>query len=388
MSSPRTRTNPARARGFSMIELMVGVVIGLIGIVIISQMYVVSEDRKRSATGASDTQVAGNLAIFSIERAGQMAGYGLSSPNLLNCTTVAYNSARPAGSQTMGFVIRPAWIEDGAAGAPDQITFMASGGSGVATLDGNVMNGPTASGAPFALTSVAGFTVGQLVIAAEPGRNCTLAEVTGIPAGTNTLQQSGGTYNTPGGAGIAYTSAGFVFAAGFKAFDGANPHRTPLSIQRFRIVNEALRAESFIPYIPAADSDGDGFSDYVIANGVVQMQALYGMDDGNNAATAAPNRFLVTNAVYAADDGIVDNYVTATPASAAAWRQMKAVRIAFLIRIGKLEREQVTTAAPTWNDGQSAFTMSNAADGTDWRNYRYRVYEVDIPMRNLLWTPS
>lgn len=366
-----------------MIELMVGVVIGLIGIVIISQMYAVSEDRKRSATGASDTQVAGNLALFSIERAARMAGYGLSSQSLLNCTTLAYNSARPTPAFT--FVIRPAWIENGAAGASDQITFMASGGSGVATLDGNALNGASASGAAFPLQSVAGFVVGSLVIAAEAAKNCTLAEVGAIPAGTNTLQQ-GGTFSQPGGSGVDYTGSAFLFGAGFKAFDAANPHRTPFSIQRFRIVNEALRAETLIPYAAANDSDNDGFSDFVIANGVVQMQALYGLDDGT--AAAGPNDFLVTNAVYAADDGIVDRFTTDTPASAAAWRQMKALRVAFLIRIGKWEREQVTTTAPTWNDGASAFTMTNAADGTDWRNYRYRVYEVDIPMRNMLWTTS
>jgi len=374
------------SRGFSMIELMVGVVIGLIGIVIISQMYAVSEDRKRSATGASDTQVAGNLAIFSIERAARMAGYGLSSASLLGCTTLAYNSGRSTPAFT--FVIRPAWIEDGAAGTPDQITFMASGGSGVATLDGNVLNGSAASGAAFPLQSVAGFIVGSLVIAAESAKNCTLTEVGGIPAGTNTLTQ-GGTYSQPGGSGVAYTGTAGLFNVGFKAFDAANPQRTPFSVQRFRIVNESLRAETLIPYSSATDTDGDGYSDLVIASGVVQMQALYGLDDGNNAATAAPNRYRVTNAVYAADDGIVDNFVTATPASTpAAWRQMKVVRVAFLIRIGKLEREQVTTAEPTWNDGLSTFTMANAADGTDWRNYRYRVYEVDIPMRNILWTPS
>jgi type IV pilus assembly protein PilW len=369
-----------------MIELMVGVVIGLIGIVIISQMYLVSEDRKRSATGASDTQVAGNLAIFSIERAARMAGYGLSNSLLLNCTTLAYNSARSTPS--FSFVIRPAWIEDGTTGAVDQITFMSSGGSGVATLDGNVFNGTSASGAAFPMQSVAGFVVGGLVIAAESAKNCTLAEVTQIPAGTNTLSQTGGTYNNPAGSGVAYTGSAYLFNVGFKAYDGGNPQRTPFSIQRFRVVNEALRAETLIPYSTATDSDADGFADYVIANGVVQMQALYGLDDGNGTATVAPNRYLVTNAVYAADDGIVDNFVTATPASAAAWRQMKVIRVAFLIRIGKWEKDQVTTTEPTWNDGLSSFTMTNALDGTDWRNYRYRVYEVDIPMRNMLWTPS
>jgi len=375
-----------REHGFSIIELMVGVVIGLIGMVVISQMYAVSEDRKRSTTGASDTQVAGNLAIFSIERAARMAGYGLSSSLLLNCTTLAHNNTR--ATPDFSFVIRPVWIEDGAAGAADQITIIAGGGSGVAMLEGNALNGSAASGADFPMQSVAGFAVNNLVIAAETSKDCSLAEVTAIPAGTNTLQHTGGNYNKGGGLGVAYGGSGFVFNVGYKAADGANPNRIPFSVQRFRIVNETLRAESLIPYSAAGDTDNDGYTDFPIASGVVQMQALYGMDDGNNTATSSPNRFLVTNAVYGADDGIVDNFVTATPATAAAWRQMKVMRVAFLIRIGKWERTAVTTAAPTWNDGASTFTMTNALDGTNWQNYRYRVYEVDIPVRNILWTPS
>ena len=30
--------------------------------------------------------------------------------------------------------------------------------------------------------------------------------------------------------------------------------------------------------------------------------------------------------------------------------------------------------------------MANLADGTDWRNYRYRVYETTVPLRNLIWS--
>jgi len=30
--------------------------------------------------------------------------------------------------------------------------------------------------------------------------------------------------------------------------------------------------------------------------------------------------------------------------------------------------------------------MFNAADGTDWHRYRYRVYETVVPLRNMIWS--
>ena len=44
----------------------------------------------------------------------------------------------------------------------------------------------------------------------------------------------------------------------------------------------------------------------------------------------------------------------------------------------------MTPAAPAWTGG--AFTMTNPADGTDWRFYRYRVYETIVPLRNMIWS--
>lgn len=365
-----------RALGFSLIELMVGVTIGLIGVTVIAQIYAVSEDRKRSTTGSSDAQVSGNISIFSMERAIRMSGYGLSSSLLLGCTTLAYNNTR--ATPDFSFVVRPVWIEDGAAGASDQITVMYSGASGVATLDGSQLNGSAASGANFPMQSVAGIVPTDLVIVAEAGKNCSLAEVSSIPGGTNELVHTGGAYNKAGGLGVAYSSAGYLFKVGTKAYDSANPNLTPFTVARFRVVNDVLRMESLIPYAAGSDTDNDGYSDFPIATGVVQLQALYGKDNGANTGH-------LTNAVYAADDGVLDGFDATTPATAADWRRTQVIRIALLVRIGKWERTAVTAVAPSWSGG--AFVMSNPADGTAWQNYRYRVYEVDVPIRNMIWVP-
>jgi type IV pilus assembly protein PilW len=67
------------------------------------------------------------------------------------------------------------------------------------------------------------------------------------------------------------------------------------------------------------------------------------------------------------------------------------VRVALLARSQQYEKLKVTTTAPSWTGG--SFTMSdlggtadtNPAGATNWRNYRYRVYEKTIPLRNVIW---
>lgn len=362
--------------GFTLVELLVGMMVGLIGIVVISQMYVASEGRKRSASGGSDAQVAGNLSMFSIERALRMAGYGLSNTLLLGCNTLAYNSARTTAD--FSFSIGPVTIEPNADGNSDRVTVMYSGSAGVALLDGNQFNASAASGGIFPMKTAVGYTIGDLVLAAESGKSCSLAEITGFS--TNDIQHTGGTYNKAGGLGVAYTSDAFLFNLGRKAYDSANANLSPFTVQRWRVSANRLNMESLIPYVAAADSNADDWSDYPLASGVAQMKALYGTDDGADNGT-------VPNTVFAPDDGIIDNWNTTAVTSATGWRRTRAVRIALLVRGGQYEKDIVTAAAPRWNDSATAFVMANLADGTDWRHYRYRVYEVDVPLRNIIWTP-
>jgi type IV pilus assembly protein PilW len=124
------------------------------------------------------------------------------------------------------------------------------------------------------------------------------------------------------------------------------------------------------------DSNGDGTNDPVeIADNVVTLQAEYGIDANN-------------------DGRIADNeWTTTDPATNAAWANVIAVRLGILARAGQFERTLVTTTVPSWSGGQFVITnldgsasSSSPTDPADnWRNYRYRVYETVIPLRNILW---
>ena len=80
-----------RESGFTIVELMVGVLIGLIAIVIMFQLFAVSEAQKRTTAGAGEAQQNGVTSLYLLQRDARMAGYGLYHPMLGCFTTGFYN---------------------------------------------------------------------------------------------------------------------------------------------------------------------------------------------------------------------------------------------------------------------------------------------------------
>src|SRR5258708_14578309 len=113
-------------RGFSMVELLVAMLIGLIGMIIIFQVFEVPESIKRSTTSGGDAQQNGAIALYSIERDFKNAGMGFNDTTFAGCDIVGYDNKRatpdfPPAGVTMK--LAPVFITSGAATtAPDQIT--------------------------------------------------------------------------------------------------------------------------------------------------------------------------------------------------------------------------------------------------------------------------
>jgi type IV pilus assembly protein PilW len=232
-----------------------------------------------------------------------------------------------------------------------------------------------------------GFAEGDIIIAAEAGKDCTLAQVSNLPTAsgltenvihnpgtytytdpvTGTQTQKDVRYNPsafPPGSGIAYTTNAKLFNV------GALPANNIYSVQNGQL---ALTQALFAASPPAATP---------LYDGVVQLQAQYGKDDGINNGT-------VTIPTYAAGDGIIDNFSDASPAAAAQWAQVFAVRLAVVVRSNLREKAdpdgvcRITTAAPSWAGG----AISLAAD-PNWQCYRYKVFQTVVPIRNMIWRPS
>ena len=103
-----------------------------------------------------------------------------------------------------------------------------------------------------------------------------------------------------------------------------------------------------------------------LASNVVSLRAQYGRD--TTAGTM---------------DGTVDAFDQTTPTNVCGWVRTRAVRMALVARSAQLEKDVVTAAAPAWaGSGTNAVDLS--ADAS-WQNYRYKVFETIVPMRNVAW---
>jgi type IV pilus assembly protein PilW len=372
-------TNRAAARsmlGMGLVEILVAMLIGLIGMVIITQVYSVSEERKRTTTGVGDAQITGNISMFTLERELRLAGFGMVSAaaNMLGCAAAAYDSSR--ASLTALPTMAPVRITVGASGAPDQVTIIY--GNSETAAEGSAFRA-AATSTTFPLKNAAGFQVGDIVVASEGG-NCAMAEITGFTASALNDAELGAaaaysytdihgttvnvtaTHNPPPGGLLGYTSSAMLFSLG----------RNPV-IRTYLVADDKLKTQTLFPYDATQDVGNDGWSDAEIADGVVQLKAQYGKDtDG---------------------DRIVDAWNTTTPSTTADWLQVRAVKVALVARSGQYEKTAVTADCVAagnpansvyWSGG--CFTLTNPADGTDWHNYRYRVYETVVPLRNMIWS--
>src|SRR2546426_9395790 len=86
---------PSRHRvsghGFSMVELLVAMLIGLIGMIIIFQVFQVSEGIKRSTTSGGDAQQNGVIALYTIQRDFKKAGMGFNDTRFVGWNILWYD---------------------------------------------------------------------------------------------------------------------------------------------------------------------------------------------------------------------------------------------------------------------------------------------------------
>ena len=71
--------------GFSLVELMVGLTIGLIVILVVTQTLAIFEGQKRTTASGADAQQSGLMGLFAIEQDVRMAGAGFNSIPTFSC---------------------------------------------------------------------------------------------------------------------------------------------------------------------------------------------------------------------------------------------------------------------------------------------------------------
>jgi len=385
--SIRNRFPPrARQAGFSLIELMVAVVVSLIGTIVIFQVFGIFEGQKRTTTSAGDAQQSGLLALVSLERDARMGGFGLSYAPLLGCNVVAYDST---GARDFTFPLLPLQITDGAAGGPDTVTF--SYGSSNTLVAPTKLTINSAVGALFSkIDTPYGYRVNDLVVIGEVGKNCSMRQVTAVAPAGNPDQinhDPGVRYNKTGGLTVAYTAWDNTALSGGRFYSlGAGPTVSTYTVGR-EDGNAALPSEQLM----LANLIQSGAASPIV-DGIVQLQAQYGLDDNGDGIIQSTEWREPCAAVSQLRKGVAPGACAA--ATATDWSRVLAMRIAVVARSIQPEKPDpvtlvcnTTTAAPTWAGGTIVLTGYAGAD-PNWQCYRYRIFETKVPLRNLIWLPQ
>ncbi len=356
------------SRGFTMVEILVGMLIAMLGIVIMTQVSTTFEAQKRTTSGGDDASAAGAITMYQLQRDLRYAGYGFSSRKILGCDLTI-------GGTTLA-TFAPVTINS-AAIARDANTdsLLVAYGAAAGSPEGDGITAQPSANV-YAVQTPGFYAVGDWIIATPATRPnpCTgasgllLDQVTAVDPAAKTITVA---------TGVAGVANGVIFN------QGAN-----FRIVGYAVVTDAttrtanlMRCE-LTATLPALNC-GNAAQWAVVGNGVVGMHALYGKD------TSGPI------------DG-VDAWNQTAQATECDWISTRALRIGMVVQNSQYEKTDaakfptsgyVTNVAPTWSasttstDTPTAIPFDLSANPL-WKNYRYKVFETVAPVRNVTYAQS
>ncbi|KAF0842906.1 type IV pilus assembly protein PilW [Methylovorus glucosotrophus] len=364
------------SRGFSLVELMVGIVIALLGSLVITQVFSITEQSKQTTTSGSDAQQNGALAMLLMDKDLRQAGYGM---NVTACSGVCPSSGFMGGTITindsgarsvaaMPFVFAPILIVQGAANAPD--TIIISYGNASNTSVPEYLRTPMAAGSyDINVNNIYGFSMADVMVVADATTGTgEVIQFSGSDTVDNRIKHESGSYQLGpvtqsfrynDGSVAAYPINSLLFNLG----------QTPVN-NIYSIVQDSSGRSNLVQTNNMLGTQS------ILATDIVDLQAEYGKDMDN--------------------DGVIETWDTVTPTGANvtalndAWMQVKAIRYGLVARSIKREAAcNVTTSLPVWRpDGVTTKSFSNISTNSDWQCYRYRVFETTNVLRNLVWNPE
>jgi type IV pilus assembly protein PilW len=332
------------AAGFSLVELLVALLITSAAVLLVMQVFSLSEKSKRTTSGGNEATVTGAIAATRIQSDIRQSGLGMVASSTLAC-----NLTLPSGqilSPLLPVAINHAGI---AAGDADSDTLLVMVGNPNGSPEGDpILSQPSAS--TLEVTTPSAFRVNEYLVLAAANRpstcDLTLYRVSAA-SGANPITLS---TTMPVPLGLADTAVSL----------GTNPRLIAYRVQSGQLLQCDL--------LSADCSDTDSGAWAVYAEGVVALRAQYGRD-----TSATP-------------DGVVDVWDQTQPTNAATANAVRSVRFVIVIRSGEFEKTVVTLAPPTWAGSgtsikpEQAITLSGL--GNDWDRYRYKTFEAVAPLRN------
>lgn len=348
-------------------------------------VFAVFEGQKRTTTSGDDAQQNGSFSLYELERQIRTAGAGMIQGNrygLWGCPITAFSASTQRLPMTAAIISAPfnAWptitravpilIADGGSDSaghalPDVIGVVSGNPHGrvfKAAVTG------TPDSATVVLSNSFGIFKNDYLLGILTNGSCALNLTTADPTVTNTI-----TLSAPDG-----PSTGLVGTLGSYVFDmGPNP---VLSLFGVDPVGHTLGEYDLLQ----RSLNGNPAAIIPIADGIVSMKALYGIHDGSLSPGEDPD--VIDKWVQPNGANWSIAALNASTASAfAAMNQIKAIRVVVVAQSKLPERAKDYIGSSTmvlFPDLAPALRYTI----TTQTQFRYKVYDTTIPIRNALIT--
>lgn len=347
--------------GFSLIEIMIGMVIGLLGILVVMQVFSMNQARNSTTTSGSDAQNNAAIALFGIQRDLQQSGYGISATKLVGC-----NVELRAGV-TLN-VIAPVTINHASipVGDANTDTLLIVYGSSNSPAEGDNITAQPGSKI-YSVQAPASFIPNDRIVAEAQIRpnpcNLSLDQIVSIDIPTSAVTVTVGAAGMSNGTlfNLGQVPKAFVYAVrnGNLTMCKLIDINTTTFVDEGKNCMDATLVNDTSVWMP-------------ITSGIVSLRAQYGRD-----TNTAPM------------DAIVDVYDQTTPTDVCGWVKAAAIRVVLVSKSTKQETTNVTVSSPSWTgNATNAIDVSKNPDGSAnaiWQRYRYKTFESLVPLRNITW---
>jgi type IV pilus assembly protein PilW len=413
MSHPATPgPRIARLAGFSLIELLVAMGIGLVVTLAITIVSVRSEGSKRSTTSVNDIEQAGAYATYMLDRSLRDAGSGYSQswssmygcllnasysgtqllPATIPASTLAFSNVK---TTTLPTRLAPVIIGKSLANvtSPSAQTrgdvLMVQGGSAGVAESPMQVTPKSVTTSQLMLSNTLGLQSQNIVLVADPSvtGGCLIEEVDPSVGTVAQVVPFSGNYYTSAGSTVSLTA--FVPSSTSVLAQLGVESTNPPSFQMFGVgPNNALYNYDLLQI---------GGNELPVADGVVEMRAIYGLDTGS------PPHGVVDSWTDATGNYAATNLLNGSATSQTLLRQIVAVRVGFFMRTSLQERAPtnvnnpegfllanntvLTLFADAVNSAGISLAQTRTLTGTDLY-YRWRSVEVTVPILNVLMAPQ
>ena len=384
----KRRLNPSRRRhagGFTLVELLVAVTIGMALTLAITLMMVRWEGSRRTTTSINDASIGGAYVSYALDRIVRSAGSGFTQSwrNSFGCqllvsrsntTKLPRSTAFPTPFASVPQTVRlaPLVVHAGVGTDGSDVLEVQTGASGLGESPLRV-NPASATTTNLRVPSTVGLRADDLVLVFQGTGDCMLQQVaSGFAGGASQQLDFGGTYYDDDINSVLLSNMGATTTAWVTPIGNMTANRP-----QFQLIgvgaNATLVAHDMLQL--------DGTDTVVaIADGVADLRARYGVDtDGNgridawvDPATAPWDAASLLNGTATAQNNLAN---------------ILAVRVGVIMRTSTPERDTVApTSLTLFSDLGSTLQVTRTLSTAE-RQMRWRSFEFTVPLRNVLLKP-